>query len=383
MLPSKPRSGFTLIELLVVIAIIAVLIGLLLPAVQKVREAANRMACSSNLKQLGLAALNYESTYGKLPPGYLGPKPNIHYDDGTGPNQYKVTNASHVGVLRYLLPFIEQNDIDVQLTRTTDVNFIFPPQPAAPDPGWWNANPDLTLAQAQIKLFRCPSMPALTPTTGMGNILHTWEPIPPFSDKDPPTGNFGGGAVLFYYDFFQEPQFRSMGVTNYLGVAGILGKNATTAHPLFKNPDGSLVNFQKYDGIFGNRSQTKIADITDGTSNTLMFGEAIGGKTYPNLDFQLAWMGCGALGTRLGLGKAGIAYEKGGSNWVRFSSFHPGGVQFCRADGSVTIVAFGNTAVQMIYDPATPIIAPNDWFVLQSLAGMHDSETRDTTSLVP
>jgi prepilin-type N-terminal cleavage/methylation domain-containing protein len=114
----KRRSSFTLIELLVVIAIIAVLIGLLLPAIQKVREAANRMSCSNNLKQWSLAAHNYHSATGKFPPGVNrnGGKPGYTAEPDVG-KRYDWLHA--------LLPYMEQGNLESGWNKRTST------------PIWW------------------------------------------------------------------------------------------------------------------------------------------------------------------------------------------------------------------------------------------------------
>src|SRR5262245_63981028 len=105
------RRGFTLIELLVVIAIIAVLIGLLLPAVQQVREAAARLQCKNNLKQIGVAFHNYHAAFGLFPPGFLSGSA-VTDGEGTGPGW---------GWGAYLLPYLEQDNLFRRIDFTRDI----------------------------------------------------------------------------------------------------------------------------------------------------------------------------------------------------------------------------------------------------------------------
>ncbi|HJZ94339.1 MAG TPA: DUF1559 domain-containing protein [Gemmataceae bacterium] len=217
----RPRPAFTLIELLVVIAIISVLIGLLLPAVQKVREAANRLSCRNHLKQLGLALHNYHDAHGEFPGGIIA------IDD--------VQDGWATG-FTYLLPFIEQQNLQ-NLYR-----FDVP----------WYDQANYAAVGTEVKLFYCPS----NRTSGrmdLGPIAAQWATdLPPFAASTDYAFSKGANAAI-HADVNRVPPAAR-------GVFGIARRRS----------DGTITG------------TTRIADITDGTSSTFAMGEASGGTNrYP------------------------------------------------------------------------------------------------------
>ncbi|HET6575223.1 MAG TPA: DUF1559 domain-containing protein [Fimbriiglobus sp.] len=282
------RRGFTLIELLVVIAIIAILIGLLLPAVQKVREAAARTTCSNNLKQLALGLHNYHSAYEKFPAG-------IRRDQGPAPpstNNYRLneTPLRRTNWTIEVLPYIEQENVQKKWNYT---NF--------------NANRGVTGDPATctwhaIKTFNCPSDPA--------------------------------PAVDTTSDAAESPP-RHWGLTRYVANAGRRSYRRAA---------------QTNDGPFIHTVERNIASISDGTSNTIFLGERstvdpVFSSTGDNLVFW-GWWAFGAEGDVLGSAAERINWKMPApatqANYdLRinvFGSGHTGGANFAMGDGSVRFI---------------------------------------------
>lgn len=325
--PSTHPRAFTLIELLVVIAIIAILIGLLLPAVQKVREAAARAQCQNNLKQIALGAHNYESAFQKLPPGTVGPPINGGFTFG----------ASFVATLAFLLPYVEQDNIYRAFITGPATGLVFDNDPTGINVGWWTNATNEGLARNKIKIFQCPSDDADANTIGTFIALYQQG------------YTFTGGYM---------PLTRgNYGKTNYIGNAGALG--AVTDQ-----------FWGRYVGPFTNRSRNAMARFPDGTANTFLFGEAIGDANRGPRNFSMSWMGAsGCMPTAWNL-PAGPPAQ----GWYTFSSKHAGVVQFAMADGSVQRIRFtaGNNSNDFY---------STTWYNVQRAAGLQDGEVCDFTQL--
>lgn len=308
------RRGFTLVELLVVIAIIGVLVGLLLPAVQAAREAARRMSCSNNLKQLGLALHNYHDTFNTFPAGYRN---QFDTKPTTGGEYQTAVDAERTswGWSAAILPQIEAT-ANYELLQVGNVRLK-----DALVPG--GTVDRLAILQTPIAAFRCPS--DISPATNDAKQIQ---------DRS------GAG--------------RSVATSNYMGVnssrkwhgsggAWITGPGRNELNQWGAGPgDGYYPN-----GIFWRDSKVNMSAILDGTSNTLMVGErgwelgnpagttfncragVIYGERITNEQSEVHR----TMGSMAGP----LNYADGNCN-KGFSSLHTGGVMFVLCDGSVRFI---------------------------------------------
>jgi prepilin-type N-terminal cleavage/methylation domain-containing protein/prepilin-type processing-associated H-X9-DG protein len=316
---SNRRTGFTLIELLVVIAIIAVLIGLLLPAVQKVREAAARAKCQNNLKQIALAAHNYQSANGMLPTGVLAPGRLLTFPAASA-------DASWLSNLTLILPYIEQDSI----YKTMSINGS-PDKPQGP--AWFSVANNYAAALNHVQQFVCPSD----------------NPYAIYSEPNARIMSRGyvASGPTFGFGYFLVSDFGGdqPGLTNYMGVCGNAGFSGDT----------SANNWDQWVGPFYQCSKTTLQDVTgaDGTSNVYMFGE-IPGISYdngtPSVHYAATWVGVGFWWNNYGMPSPNPAGAPGTSRVLSFNSNHSGVVNFAYCDGAVRGVRKGITSPSQEYN---------------------------------
>jgi len=300
------KKGFTLVELLVVIAIIGVLVGLLLPAVQSAREAARRMSCTNNLKQLGLGLQNYHDTNNSFPPG------GIWWTNNTGNANFAKNRGS---LLVYLLPFIEEKALyDAFDLEQNPCYQQFPGGAAAGGTPY--------IAGTVISVYRCPSDPSPERNEIVVNGIQPGQ-LAMFSyaaSKGPTrTGNNPAGRC---------PERAAYDAYNY----------STTDN----NPAGPFTRM-------GRNYTCVMSDVDDGLSKTIFMGEVMGNCALP---IQRGWAHSsntqGMISTIYPINydtcnqdqsKGPCAWWNNWSTEFGFKSEHPSGANFVMGDGSVHFVS--------------------------------------------
>lgn len=304
----RQRSGFTLIELLVVIGIIGVLVGLLLPAVQAAREAARRMQCANNLKQIGLALHNYESAFRVWP------------KQSSGPSAGRDFVAKRGSWFTAVLPFFEQDGLFQSFNN--DYN--------------WHDPENEVPVKTQVPTLRCPSVP--------DRQGFEWTRLGTFANASTPTATFGPRA------------FFNGATTDYANVGGIGSQLNNSLPPSRRIADPFNCGILK-------RTAVKLADVLDGLSNTILVVECAGRpELYQNGRLVAdgspkTWSGASSVTSPFPTGGVWSSHLKGflidgaqpnGNTAIRpgtcsincsndneVYSFHVGGAHALIADGSV------------------------------------------------
>jgi len=298
MRPFSPlRRAFTLVELLVVIAIIGVLVALLLPAVQSAREAARRMQCSNNLKQLAIAAHNFHDVEYRLP---------YNTQDQGGWDWAYQQNRRSWSCLARTLPYLEQGNLKEQLQILNQTNS---------DTAGKTLGQNLAILATPIKFFFCPSDTAMQ------------------LKADNIRANLQGVTITL-------SNYKGVNGSNWCWGTNVVNGPASTHVNGTSDCDG----LQRGNGVFFRldfQKRQRLSDITDGTSNTMMFGEDI-----PSIDAHCTWPYANGVGGTTAIRpnqnkKANGTLYDPYNDWPELYSFrsrHPAGLQFAFVDGSVRFI---------------------------------------------
>jgi prepilin-type N-terminal cleavage/methylation domain-containing protein/prepilin-type processing-associated H-X9-DG protein len=323
------RSAFTLVELLVVIAIIGILVALLLPAVQAAREAARRMSCSNNLKNLGLAALNHHDVQKHFPVsngaiyGGESPVPQVgvgwilnmlpQLEESALYDQFKAGGAFEGAVYQQALGKVK-TDAGIMSTK--------------------NGISCQALMQTQLKVLQCPSDSS---ETKLRDDQSEWDKVMVF------VTNYKG--VLDDTFLGQQPLASATDIQGNVGTQYPSGPYKEPVPPTLGTGQNDCHNNTRCRGIFFRQSfqrPVKIGSVTDGTSHTFMIGEDLPDYNnhstayYGNGDWCSCNLPLNNLINKPPLSKSELVFWWDEQN---FRSRHPGGAQFCMVDGSVRYVA--------------------------------------------